>query len=55
MKHKTLSSIHYLTVNILGTDGDSLEYGALGCTTCSKTTSIVAVFVDGAKSGGGGW
>ena len=48
--------MHYLTVNISGIDGDSLEDGALGCTTYSKTTSIVAISVDGAESGGvDGW
>jgi hypothetical protein len=46
--------MHYLTVNILGIDGDSLEDGALGCTTFYETTSTLAVSVDGAKSGGGG-
>jgi hypothetical protein len=46
--------MHYLTMNISGIDGDSLEDGALGCTTCSETTSTVAVSVDGAESGGGG-
>jgi hypothetical protein len=57
MKHKKLSSTHYLTVNISGLDGDSLADGALGCTTCSETTSTVAVSVDGAdgNGGGGGW
>jgi hypothetical protein len=45
--------MHYLIVNILGIDVDSLEYGALGCTTCSETTSTVTVSIDGAKSGGG--
>jgi hypothetical protein len=54
MKHEKLSSMHYLTMNISGIDGDSLADGALGCTTCSETTSTVAVSVDGAESGGGG-
>jgi hypothetical protein len=57
MKHKKLSSMHYLIVNISGLDGDSLEDGALGCTTYSETTSTVVVLVDGAdeNGGGGGW
>jgi hypothetical protein len=47
--------MHYLTMNILGLNGDSLVDGALGCTTCSATTSIVAVSIDGAdgKAEGG--
>ena len=53
MKHIKILSMHYLTLNISGIDGESLEDGELGCTTCSKTTSNVAVFVDGSKSGGG--
>ena len=53
MKHEKLSSMHYLTVNISGIDGDSLVDGALGCTTYSKTTSTVAISIDGAESGGG--
>ena len=47
MKHKILSSMHYLTVNISSLNGDSLEYGALGCTPFSETTSTVVVSVDG--------
>jgi hypothetical protein len=54
IKHKKLSSMHYLIANISSIDGDSLADGALGCTTYSKTTSTVAVSVDGIKSGGGG-
>jgi hypothetical protein len=54
MKHKKLSSMHYLTLNISGIDGDSLEAGALGCTTFFEIASIVIVSVNGAKSGGGG-
>jgi len=46
--------MHYLTVNISGIDGDSLEDGALGYKTCSNTTSTVVVSIDGVKSGGGG-
>ena len=46
--------MHYLTMNILGIDGDSLTDGALGCTTYSETTSTMVVSVNGAKSGGGG-
>jgi hypothetical protein len=48
MKHKKLSSTHYLTVNISSLDGDSLADGALCCTTCSETTSTVVVSVGGA-------
>ena len=57
MKHKKLSSMHYLTVNILGLDGDSLAYGALGSTTFSETTSTMEFSIDGAdgNDGGGGW
>ena len=46
--------MHYLIVNISGIDGDSLADGALGCTTFSQKTYVVAIFVDGAESGGGG-
>jgi hypothetical protein len=57
MIHKKLSSTHYLTVNISGLDGDSLENGALGCTPCSEETSTLVDLVDGANvnGGGGGW
>jgi hypothetical protein len=57
MKHKKLSSMHYLTVNISGLDEGSLENGALDCKTFSETTSIVAVSVDAANENGGqgGW
>jgi hypothetical protein len=57
MKHKKLSSMYYLTVNISSLDGDSLANGKIGCTTCSETTSIVAVSVNGADGNGcrGGW
>jgi hypothetical protein len=57
MKHKKLSSMHYLTMNISGLDGGSLENGALDCKTFSETTSIVAVSVDAVdiNGGQGGW
>jgi hypothetical protein len=48
-KHKKISSRHYLTVNISGINGDSLADGALGCTTCFKTTSTVASLSMGLK------
>jgi hypothetical protein len=54
MIHKKLSSTHYLTVNILGLNGDSMENGALGCTTFSEKTSIMVVSVDGVDGNGGG-
>ena len=54
MKYEKLSSIHYLTVNISGIDGDSLEDEALGCTNFYNTTSILIVSIDGDESGGGG-
>jgi hypothetical protein len=44
MKHKKLSLMHYLTMNISGLDGDSLADGALGC-----TTSTVGVSFDGVE------
>jgi hypothetical protein len=53
MIHKKLSSTHYLTVNISGLDGDSLENGTLGCTTCSEETSTVTTSLDGAGGNGG--
>jgi hypothetical protein len=57
MIHKKLSSTHCLTMNISGLDEELLTGGALGCTTCSKETSIVEASVDGAygNGGGGGW
>ena len=44
-------------MNISGLDGESLVGGALGCTTCSEATCIMAASVDGAdgNGGGGGW
>jgi hypothetical protein len=54
MKHKKLSSIHYLTMNISGLDEDSLVDGSLGCTTYSETTSIVAISIDGDNGNDGG-
>ena len=44
--------MHYLIVNILGINGDSMEDGALGCTTYFETTSTITIFVDGDESGG---
>ena len=41
--------MHYLTVNISSLNGDSLAYGALGCTPFFQTTSNVAVSIDGAN------
>jgi hypothetical protein len=54
MKHEKLSSIHYLIVNISDIDGDSLEDGALSCTTWSETKYTMEVSIDGDESGGGG-
>ena len=46
--------MHYLTLNILGLDGDSLVDGALGCTTLSERTSTLEVSVDEADGNDGG-
>jgi hypothetical protein len=46
--------MHYLTLNILGLDGDSLADGALGCTTLSERTSALEVSVDEADGNDGG-
>jgi hypothetical protein len=54
MIHKKLSSTHYLNVNILSLDGDSLGNGALGCTPYSEETSIMASSVYGADGNDGG-
>ena len=46
--------MHYLTLNILGLDGDSLANGALGCTTLSERTPTLEVSVDEADGNDGG-
>jgi hypothetical protein len=46
--------MNYLIMNISGIDGDSLVYGALGCTTCSETPYTMEFYVNGDESGGGG-
>ena len=57
MIHKNLSSTHYLTMNILGLDGESLAGGALSYMTYSEKTSIVTTSMDGTDGNGcgGGW
>jgi hypothetical protein len=57
MIHKNLSSTHYLTMNISGLGGDSMEGGALGCRTCDEATFTVVASMDGddGNGGGGGW
>jgi len=47
MIHKKISSTQYLTMNILGLNGESLVCGAVGFTTCFEETSIVLAYVDG--------
>jgi hypothetical protein len=57
MIHKKISSTHDLTVNISDLDGESLEGGSIGCTTCYEASSTMETSVDGAdgNGGGGGW